>query len=363
MATKKKQVAELEEKRLHDYELVFIINGRLLIVGAMHAVNRLFGGYNLYALNPTICYWFVLFVVFLLADLFYVSSRKVKISILILFAVTLGMNKTFLNASFFIHSNAFALVYFCSAIISLYMYSKTGAKSWIYFGSFMLGIATLVRTDMLIFSLIYYALLAKVINNDFVLWRNSWIIFFVISLPWRIATFPLISGANWYVGANQILFLLLCNIVFAVVTNILLYTGKSISWIPKAGLISCAVFFMALTTISPSKFYLGWKMFVVYILFGDVWLAAAISVMIIIAVTFIIREIDEDYGIFTMSIVFYLFLLFFVVAFAGYENEDHSAIRMMHHIFPVIVLSLFVGLFNILCIAANKLEPAVKANC
>lgn len=331
-------------------ELPFLLSGRLLIVGAMHAVNRVFGGYSLYALNPIISYWFLLFLSVFLSRMITFPSKAIKIAILLFFIVCLGLNKNYLNASFFIHSNAFAMVYYGLAIIGLYIYAISRERMWIYFGSFMLGVAALTRVDMLIFSLIYFATFAKIIDDDIALWRNAWLIFLVISMPWRFITLPYIPGHYWYTGSYSILFLLLCNMAFGIISTCLLHIKKNIHWIPKAGLVVSVVLLLFLIIFMPSKFHLGWKLFLGHILFGKAWLATAISLIILVPVSIIMvkKRIDINFDILVIPIIFYLFALFFLVAFYGYEKEDHSAMRMMYHIFPVVVFSLFTGLIDML---------------
>ena len=331
-------------------ELPFLLSGRLLIVGAMHAVNRVFGCYSLYALNPIISYWFLLFLCVFLSRMIAFPSKAIKIAILLFFIVCLGLNKNYLNASFFIHSNAFAMVYYGLAIIGLYIYAVSRKKTWIYLGSFMLGIAVLTRVDMLIFSLIYFATFAKIIDDDVALWRNAWLIFLVISMPWRLITLPYIPGNYWYAGSYSILFLVLCNIAFGIISACLLNIKKRIDWIPKAGLIVSVIIVLFLIIFMPSKFHLGWKLFLGHILFGKTWLATAISAIILIPVSiFMVRKkIDMNFDILVIPIIFYLFALFFLVAFYGYEEENHSAWRMIYHIFPVVVFSLFTGLIDML---------------
>jgi len=53
---------------------------------------------------------------------------------------------------------------------------------------------------------------------------------------------------------------------------------------------------------------------------------------------------NKNYYILFAPIVLYLFLLFLLVAFSGYENVDHSARRMVLHIVPLFVYFLFIGL-------------------
>ena len=302
--------------------LPFLLSGRLLIVGAMHAVNRVFGGYSLYALNPIISYWFLLFICVFLSQMITFPSKAIKMAILFCFVVCLGFNKNYLNASFFIHSNAFAMVYYGLAIIGLYIYAISRERTWIYFGSFMLGIATLTRVDMLIFSLIYFTIFAKIIDDDVALWRNAWLIFLVISMPWRLITLPYIPAKAWYVGSYTILFLVLCNITFGIISACLLYIKKSIHWIPKTGLIISVITVLFLIIFMPSKFHLGWKLFLGHILFGKLWLTTAISVIMLIPVSIIMvkKRIDMNFDILVIPIIFYLFTLFFIVAFYGYEE-------------------------------------------
>ena len=331
-------------------ELPFLLSGRFLIVGAMHGINRIFGGYSLYALNPVISYWFLLFLCVSLFRMISFPSKAIKIAILLCFIVSLGFNKNYLNASFFIHNNAFAMVYYGLSVISLYLYAISRERMWIYFGSFMLGIAALTRVDMLIFSIIYFTTFAKIIDDDVNLWRNAWLIFLVISVPWRLITLPYIPGKYWYIGSHTILFLVLCNIAFGIISTYLLHLKKSIRWIPKTGLIFSLIILISLLIFLPSKSYLGWKLFLGHILFGKVWLATAVSVIILLPVSIFMvkKKIDMNFDILVIPIILYLFALFCVVALGGYEKEDHSAMRMMNHIFPIIVFSLFTGLIDVL---------------
>lgn len=220
----------------------------------------------------------------------------------------------------------------------------------------MLGIAALTRVDMLIFSLIYFTIFAKIIDDDVSLWRNAWLIFLVISLPWRHITLPYIPGQDWYLGSHTILFLVLCNIAFGIISTYLLYIKKSVHWIPKTGLVVSIILLLFLIVFMPSKFHLGWKLFLGHILFGKAWITTAISLIILLAVSIIMvkKRIDKNLDILVIPVILYLFSLFFLVSFLGYEKEDHSAMRMMYHIFPVIVFSLFTGLIDML----NKYHPS-----
>ena len=60
------------------------------------------------------------------------------------------------------------------------------------------------------------------------------------------------------------------------------------------------------------------------------------------------KRIDVNFDILVLPVVLYLFALFFIVSFLGYEQEDHSAMRMMYHIFPVIVFGLYAGVIGVL---------------
>lgn len=331
-------------------ELPFLLSGRFLIVGAMHGINRLFGGYGLYALNPVIAYWFLLFLCVSLSRMITFSSKTVRVAILLGFVACLGFNKNYLNASFFIHNNAFAMMYYGLSLIGLYLYAVSRERMWVYFGSLMLGIAALTRVDMLIFSIIYFATFAKAIDDDTTLWRNAWLIFLAVSVPWRLMTLPYIPGRYWYAGSYTILLLALCNIAFGIISTCLLYLKKGIRWIPKTGLILSLVMLPALFVFLPSQFHLGWRLFLGHILFGKVWLATAVSVIILVPVSILMvkKRIDVNFDILVLPVVLYLFALFFLVSFLGYEEEDHSAMRMMYHIFPVIVFGLYAGVIGLL---------------
>ena len=97
--------------------LAFLLNGRLLVVGAMHCLNRLYGGYSLYALNPTILIWSLGFFTLLFRDLMGDLPRERKFILIGLFFLAMFLCKNFFTQIFLIHSNAFAMIYFSLAII------------------------------------------------------------------------------------------------------------------------------------------------------------------------------------------------------------------------------------------------------
>ena len=103
-------------------ELPFLLNGRLLVLGAMHCLNRLFGAYSLYALNPTIMIWFSgLFFLFLYKEMFD-NSVFLKILLITTFSIIMIFYKNFYFLIFSIQNNSLAMIYFSLSIICIYKY-------------------------------------------------------------------------------------------------------------------------------------------------------------------------------------------------------------------------------------------------
>ena len=125
----------------------------------MHCINRLFGSYNLYSLYPLLTVWFSILLVAVLLKLSSGLSIKGIIFLIVSFLFTLLFNKSFIYHGIRISSNGLTMIYFSLSIISLYAFTYEKNLYWLYLGSFLLGVASLVRIDMLIFSFIYFELL------------------------------------------------------------------------------------------------------------------------------------------------------------------------------------------------------------
>jgi len=210
---------------------------------------------------------------------------------------------------------------------------------------------------MLIFSIVYFLIQSKIIQDNYIFTRNSWLIFLFIALPWRLFTIHLIPIHTWYINLTQVLVLLSANIVMAIFTIVSTKLKFSIQWLYKAGYIFIFSIMIILLIIDSSIIQLGWNLFIKSILLSESWLSYTIAVSIIIIATPTILRFDKHFSIFTMTIIFYLLLLFLIVGLSGYEKDDHSAIRMVVHIVPIIIFSLFLGISSLLSndiIASNN---------
>ena len=108
--------------------LSFLVNGRLLVIGAMHALSRLFGAYSLYSYFPLVSIWFLILVGCLIITCCQPNNRKLTIALTIIILTSLGYYKNFYKYAFMVHSNITAMIYFSLAIISVYLYSRTDKK-------------------------------------------------------------------------------------------------------------------------------------------------------------------------------------------------------------------------------------------
>ena len=122
----------------------------------------------------------------------------------------------------------------------------------------------------------------------------------------------------------------------------------NIQWLYKAGYIFIFILFIIFYFIDHSIIHLGYNLFIKTILFSEIWFSFTFAVAVIIFATPIILKYDKHFSIFSITITFYLALLFLVVGLSGYEKEDHSAIRMLVHIVPLVIMGLFVGLTKLL---------------
>ena len=202
-------------------QMAFMLNGRLLIVGAMHALNRLFHGYHLYAVNPTMSVWLLLF----LAYTIFVSKKTIdkvtRIFLAFFFMITLGFYKHFFNGMFDIHSNQLAMIYYSLAIVSLYFFVERREQNWVYVGSLAIGFACLTRVDMLFCSLIFFFILVFILASDHKTTKYCWYIFLVVLLPWRIFTLYYTPWNIWYVSAKQLSLLIGANIGLCIASFVL----------------------------------------------------------------------------------------------------------------------------------------------
>ena len=329
-------------------QMAFMLNGRLLIVGAMHAMTRLFGGYSLYALNPTMCVWLLLF----LAYTIFILNRKVdkvtKIFLLFFFVITLGFYKHFFNGMFDIHSNQLAMIFFTLAIVSLYLFAVSVEKSWVYVGSLAIGFACLTRVDMLMCSLIFFFLLTFIHKTNYKTIIYAWSIFLVLLLPWRMFTLNYTPWGVWYVGPEKLYFLIGVNIALCLVSVMIhKYNIMHFTLFKKSPFILGSIIILFLIFFIPEKIQLSWNLFIKYILLGhSTWLFLVISLAVSTISFYYLICHDNNYYILITPTVLYLFMLFLLVAFGGYENVDHSASRMVFHAVPLYIYSLFVGLIT-----------------
>ena len=327
-------------------QMAFMLNGRLLIVGAMHAMTRLFGGYSLYALNPTMCVWLLLF----LAYTIFILNRKVdnvtRILLLLFFVITLGFYKHFFNGMFAIHSNQLSMIFFTVSIVSLYFFTVTEEKSWVYIGSLTIGFACLTRVDMLLCSLIFFFLLTLIRKTDYNMMKYAWYIFFVSLLPWRAFTLYYTPLNTWYVNATQLYLLIGANIILCLLsTQLHRYNRTPVNLIRKSPFIVGPIIIFLLIFFIPEKVELSWNLFIKYILLGhSTWLLLVISLLMSASSFFYIVRSHKNYYVLFTPLVLYLFLLFLLVIFSAYEKEDHSANRMVFHTVPLFIYSLFIGL-------------------
>ena len=336
-------------------ELPFILNGRLLIVGSMHVINRMFHDYHLYALNPTICVWLLIFLSYTILKVYSPINKLNRFSIF-LFLISLGLYKHYFNGMFDIHSNQLAMVYFTLSIVSLYLFSALNDRVWVYIGSLTMGFACLTRIDMLMGSLIYIFLLSvnNKINSKILV--RCYSIFFIVCLPWRIFTLYHTPWDVWYVSFLPIITLLGANIILCLLSILMhKYNRMSFTLFRRFPLILGPVIILFLIFFMPEKIKLSWDLFIKYILLGhSTWLLLIISLIISTISFYYIDYRDKNYYILFIPTMLYLFMLFLLVAFGGYENVDHSASRMVFHIVPLFIYSLFIGFSTVI---TNKPKP------
>jgi hypothetical protein len=330
-------------------DMAFMLNGRLLIVGAMHALNILFHGYSLYALNPTICVWLLFFLAYTIFMLNKTVDKVIRSFLVFFFAITLGFYKHFFNGMFDIHSNQLAMIFLSLSVISLHLYTVREEKSWVYIGSFAIGFACLTRVDMLLCSLIFFFLLNLIRNIDYKTIKYSWFIFFIIFLPWRIFTLFYTSLDVWYANVLDITLLVGANIMLCLLSIPLhKYTRIPFILFRRAPFILAPVIILLLIILTPEKVQLSWNLFVKYILIGhSTWLLLIISLIISVIPFMYLNKIDYNLYILYMPIVLYLYILCLLTVFSGYENEDHPANRMVFHAVPLFIYSLFIGLITV----------------
>jgi len=329
-------------------ELPFLINGRFLTIGAMHGLNRLFGSYNLYALYPLMTVWFLGLIGLIFYNMNKELSLKSRIFLVTGLILTLGLYKNYAYHGVRIGSNGLAMIYFSFSIYTLYIYSKTKNYTWLYLGAFLIGTATLIRIDMLIFSLVYFSIQTKTISEDYTLIRNSWLIFLIIALPWRIFTIHLIPTQTWYINSTQVLFLLSINLIMGIFIIMLSKLKYSTEWVYKAAFAFIFAVMIYFAIFDFGKIQLGWELFVKSILFSENWIVYLIGTSVAIMVTPIVAQLDKQYSIFSLTLMYYFVILFLIVGFSGYEKEDHSAVRMLVHVAPLMILSLFIAISNLL---------------
>jgi hypothetical protein len=329
--------------------LAFLLNGRLLVVGAMHCLNRLYGGYSLYALNPTILIWSLGFFTLLFRDLMGDLPRERKFILIGLFFLAMFLCKNFFTQIFLIHSNAFAMIYFSLAIICLYSFSKSGNESWLTLGSFLMGTATLIRIDMLIFSLLYFVLFANVVNSDQSALKKSWATFFLISFPWRLFTLYYTPFDVFYVNASHIILLLIANIGLAVFSFVAqkktFHLFRNLPLLFTVGILAL----ISLTPLfRPENLKLAWEVFIKYRLLGQDWFFLFTASLLMLFTTFKVKEKDSNITIFAYSTWLYILLLILMVSMYNYAEKDHSAGRILNHIVPLVVFWVFLSCSHVI---------------
>ena len=253
--------------------LSFLLNGRLLVIGALHTINRLYGSYSLYALNPTIVIWSLIIFTLIYYDLLINYSKNKKLLLSSLFFIALLFSNKFYLQIFFIHSNPFAMIFFSLSIISLYAYSKNKNDSWLFLGSFLIGTSTLIRIDMLIFSLLYFMLLTLVKGLKKSSLVNCWVIYTIVSIPWRLFTLYHTPASNFYVNSNHIIILLFAHMCLAIYSFLIF--NRNIKYLNNIPLLSIfGIFFLFILTYfyRPSGLHLAWEIFIKYRLFGQDWI-------------------------------------------------------------------------------------------
>ena len=329
--------------------LAFLLNGRLLVIGAMHALNRLFGSYNLYALNPTIVIWFLCFITLLFYDFLCDLQKLPKIILSGMFFLSLVFSKNFFLQIFYIHSNGFAMIYYSLAIISLYAFTKSGKNSWLRLGSFFIGAATLIRIDMLIFSLLYFVLLTKLVKDDASELKRSWTIFFLVSFPWRLFTLSYTSFDVFYVNATHILLLLFAHILLASFTIIYQKRiGNIYTNLPLLCMVSLLIFISLYSIFHPESLQLTWEIFVKYRLLGQDWIFLFITMVLMLSITPIMNKKDPDLKIISYSIWIYILLLFLMVTIYGYSENDHSAGRILNQLVSLSIFWVYISFSRVL---------------
>ncbi len=340
-------------------DMSFMLNGRLLIVGAMHALNRLFHGYSLYALNPTMCVWLLFFLAYTIFMLNKTVDKVTRIFLVFSFAITLGLYKHFFNGMFDIHSNQLAMIFFTLAIVSLYLFAVSVEKSWVYVGSLAIGFACLTRVDMLMCSLIFFFLLTFIHKTNYKTIIYAWSIFLVLLLPWSMFTLNYTPWGVWYVGPDKLYFLIGVNITLCLFSVMIhKYNIMHFTLFKRSPFILGLIIILFLIFFIPEKIQLSWNLFIKYILLGhSTWLFFVISLAVSTISLYYVGHRDENYYVLFSPTVLYLFMLFLLVAFGGYEMEDHSAKRMVFHTVPLFIYSLFIGFSEII---THKPKPSSR---
>tara|TARA_B100000315_G_C14377294_1_gene495799 strand:+ start:59 stop:670 length:612 start_codon:yes stop_codon:yes gene_type:complete len=176
--------------------------------------------------------------------------------------------------------------------------------------------------------------------------KCAWYIFFVSLLPWRAFTLYYTPLNTWYVNATQLYLLIGANIILCLLsTRLHKYNRTPFDLIRKLPFIVGPIIIFLLIFLLPEKLELSWNIFIKYILLGhSTWLLLVISLLISATSFFYIVRSHKNYYVLFTPLVLYLFMLFLLVVFSGYEKEDHSANRMVFHTVPLFIYSLFIGL-------------------
>jgi hypothetical protein len=212
-----------------------------------------------------------------------------------------------------------------------------------------MGTATLIRVDMLIFSLLYFVLFANVVDSDQSALRKSWAVFFLISFPWRLFTLYYTSFNVFYVNASHIILLLIANIGLAVFSFVA--QKKMLNLFRNLPLL-CSVGIFTLIFLSPlfrpEGLQLAWEVFIKHRLLGQDWLFLFTAMIVMLFVTPKMKEKDTNITLFEYSSWLYIFLLTLMVIMYDYAEKDHSAGRILNHIVPLVVFWVFLSCSHVI---------------
>ena len=336
--------------------LSFLLNGRLLVVGAMHCLNRLFGSYSLYALYPTFHIWFLGFIILSYSSLRRHLSSNNKIPLLLLLVFIMFSNKSFNYQIYHVHSNGLAMIFCSISIMSLYLFKKSKNKSWLIFGSFILGISTLIRIDNLIFSIIFFSIAFKIIYYDRRLITTMWVIFLIISLPWWLFTLSYTPLKYWHVNAYQIIILIAANVVFAIVSVFIpKYYEKKLSNFPFLFMIGTISFVVVMLYQYPQNVEYAFRYFLFQNLLSQNWIFLTFTILLMTIFLPYVAQIDNDIVILPYSILLYISQTFLIVLFSSIIGQSHVASRNLYHIVPLYIFWVFLSFSTVIDHSKNNI--------